>query len=151
MSGMVSSQLIINSVVTGSIYVLIAIGLTMIYRVLKFANFSHAELVTSGAYMAYLINVSLGLHLFYGLIAAFLFTGLLGVATDRLVFRKLRAKGSDVISMMIASIGIGLVIRQSIQEAWGPQLKWYEFEVRTYELLNGAITELQIYIVMTSI
>jgi len=42
------SQIIINSVVTGSIYVLMAIGLTIIYKVLKFANFSHAELVTFG-------------------------------------------------------------------------------------------------------
>ncbi len=147
----INPQLIINSVVTGSIYVLIAIGLTMIYRVLKFANFSHAELVTFGAYVAYIINVTLGQSLFYGLIAAFILTGLLGIATDRLVFKKLREKGSDVISMMIASIGIGLVVRQSIQEAWGPQIRWYDIEVRTYEILGGAITELQLYIIAISI
>ena len=80
------SQVIINSVITGSIYVLVAIGLTMIYRVLKFANFSHAELVTFGAYMSYIVNVSMGLSIFYGLVAAFLLTGILGIATDRLVF-----------------------------------------------------------------
>jgi neutral amino acid transport system permease protein len=109
-----SSQIIINSLITGSIYVLIAIGLTMVYKVLKFANFSHAELVTFGAYMAYIINVTLGMNIINGLIIAFLLTGLLGIITDRLVFKKLRNKGSDVISMMIASIGIGLVVRQSI-------------------------------------
>ena len=145
------AQIIINSAVTGSIYVLIAIGLTMIYRVLRFANFSHAELVTFGAYMAYVINASLGMNLFYGLIAAFLLTGMLGIATDRLVFKKLRNKGSDVISMMVASIGIGLVVRQSIQEAWGPQIRWYELKVRTFELFGGTITELQVYIIASSI
>ncbi|VVB95230.1 Branched-chain amino acid transport system / permease component [uncultured archaeon] len=129
---------------------MIAIGLTMIYRVLKFANFSHAELVTFGAYTAYIINVSLGLNLFYGLVAAFFLTGLLGIASDRLVFKKLRSKGSSVISMMIASIGIGLVVRQSIQEAWGPQIRWFEFESKTYELLGGSITELHIYIIAIS-
>ncbi len=147
----INPQLIINSVVTGSIYVLIAIGLTMIYRVLKFANFSHAELVTFGAYMAYNINVFFGRSLFYGLIAAFILTGMLGIATDRLVFKKLREKGSDAISMMIASIGIGLVVRQSIQEAWGPQIRWYDVVVRTYDILGGAITELQVYIIAISI
>lgn len=146
----VSTQIIINSLVTGSIYVLIAIGLTMVYKVLKFANFSHAELVTFGAYMAYLINVSFGENLFYGLIIAFILTGCLGIATDRLVFLKLRNKGSDVISMMIASIGIGLIVRQSIQEVWGPQLKWYEFEGNTYHILGGSMTELQIYIILSS-
>ena len=146
----VSTQIIINSLVTGSIYVLIAIGLTMIYKVLKFANFSHAELVTFGAYMAYIINVSFGEKLIYGLIFAFFLTGMLAIAADRLVFRKLRKKGSDVISMMIASIGIGFVLRQSIQEIWGPQLKWYDFEVTTYEIMGGSITELQIYILLSS-
>ncbi len=143
-------QILINSTVTGSIYVMIAIGLTMIYRVLKFANFSHAELVTFGAYAAYIVNVSLGLSLFYGLVVAFLLTGLLGIVSDRLVFKKLRSKGSSVISMMIASIGIGLVVRQSIQEVWGPQIRWFEFESKTYELFGGSITELHIYIIAIS-
>ncbi|HWQ96458.1 MAG TPA: branched-chain amino acid ABC transporter permease [Candidatus Methylomirabilis sp.] len=146
----VSSQIIINSMVTGSIYVLIAIGLTMVYKVLKFANFSHAELVTSGAYVAYIINVSLGWGLIYGLIIAFLITGLLGIAADRLIFLKLRNKRSDVISMMIASIGFGLVIRHLIQQVWGPQLRWYKFEGKTYDLSGGSITELQIYIIISS-
>jgi branched-subunit amino acid ABC-type transport system permease component len=144
------SQIIINSVVTGSIYVLMAIGLTIIYKVLKFANFSHAELVTFGGYMAYIINVYLDMNIIYGLIIAFLLTGFLGIITDRLVFIKLRNKGSDVISMMIASIGIGLVVRQSIQEAWGPQLRWYRFEDTTYDVLGGSITGLQIYILLIS-
>ncbi|CAG1000183.1 MAG: branched-chain amino acid ABC transporter permease [Candidatus Methanoperedens sp.] len=147
----VSSQIIINSMVTGSIYVLIAIGLTMVYKVFKFANFSHAELVTFGAYMAYIINVSLGENIIYGLIIAFLLTGFLAIATDRLVFFKLRNKGSDVISMMIASIGIGFVLRQSIQEVWSPQLRWYDFEGNTYDILGGSITELQTYIILSSI
>jgi branched-subunit amino acid ABC-type transport system permease component len=147
----VNPQLIINSVVTGSIYVLIAIGLTMVYRVLKFANFSHAELITFGAYMAYIVNVSLGMNLFYGVLAAFFLAGALGIATDMLVFRKLRNNGSNVISMMIASIGIGLVLRQSIQEKWGPNQIWYEFETRTFEISGGAITEMQVYIILISI
>lgn len=147
----VTPQLIINSVVTGSIYVLISIGLTMVYRVLKFANFSHAELVTFGAYMAYIVNVSLGMDIFYGALAAFFLTGAMGIATDRLVFKKLRNKGSNVISMMIASIGIGLILRQSIQEKWGPNQIWYDIETRTFDIFGGSITEMQVYIIFFSI
>lgn len=144
-------QIAINSIVTGSIYVLIAVGLTLIYKVLKFANFSHAELVTFGAYMAYIFNVSLNINLFYGIVAAFFLSGILGIASDVLVFKTLRNKGSDVISMMIASIGTGLVIRQSIQEVWGAQIVWYNLKTITYELLGAAITELQVYIIISSI
>ncbi len=147
----VNTQLIINSVVTGSIYVLIAIGLTMVYRVLKFANFSHAELVTFGAYMAYIFNISFGMNFIYGALAAFFLTGMLGIATDRLVFKKLRNNGSNVISMMIASIGIGLVLRQAIQEIWGPNQVWYDIETRTFEIFGGSVTEMQVYIILISI
>lgn len=144
-------QIIINSVITGSIYALIAIGLTMTYRVLKFANFSHAELVTFGAYAAYMINVSQTRSIFYGIIGAFFLTGALGIILDTLVFKKLRKKESDVISMMIASIGIGLVVRQSIQEIWGPQIRWYDLNLQTYNLFGGWITNMQIYIIISSV
>ncbi len=147
---LVNPQLIINSVVTGSIYVLISIGLTMVYRVLRFANFSHAELVTFGAYAAFILNVSLGMNLFYGVVVAFLLTGVLGMATDRLVFKKLRNNGSNIISMMIASIGIGLVLRQTIQEIWGPNQVWYELKTQTYDVFGGAITDMQVYIIAIS-
>ena len=61
-------QILVNSVLTGSIYVLVAIGLTMIYRILGFANFAHAEFITFGAYIAYVTNVSIGLSLFWSFI-----------------------------------------------------------------------------------
>ena len=144
-------QVIINSIITGSIYALIAIGLTMVYRVLKFANFSHAELVTFGAYGAYIINVSYEMNLFYGAIVAFLLSGTLAIVADALVFKKLRTNDSDVISMMIASIGIGLVVRQSIQEIWSPQIRWYDTNVQVHQILGASITNIQVYIIASSI
>jgi len=122
-----------------------------VYRVLRFANFSHAELVTFGAYSAYMVNVSLGLDIAFGLIAAFILTGLLGIATDVLVFRRLRQKGSGTVSMMIASIGIGLVLRQSIQEIWGPDIRWYDLSVESYSVLGASVTDIEIAIVAVSI
>ncbi|MFQ6057198.1 MAG: branched-chain amino acid ABC transporter permease, partial [Methanosarcinales archaeon] len=144
-------QILINSVLTGSIYALIAIGLTMVYRILKFANFSHAELVTFGAYMAYVVNVTLGLSLFIGIVFAFFLTGILGIVSDLLVFKQLRKKGSDVISLMIASIGLGLVIRHIIQQIWGAQIIWYNYSAESHKFLTGRITDLQIYIIISSL
>ncbi len=112
-------QIAINSILTGSIYALIAIGLTLVYRILKFANFSHAEMVATGAYIGLILNNLVSRNILVSIAGGFFFAGLLGVALEFLVFRPLRKKGAERISLMVASIGAGLVIRHSIQQIWG--------------------------------
>ena len=65
-------QLLVDSILTGSILALGAIGLTLVYRVMKFPNFVHAEFMTFGAYSAYAANQYLGLGLFAGSISYFI-------------------------------------------------------------------------------
>ena len=52
-------QLIVNGIVMGSIIALAAIGLTMVYGVLNFANFSHADFLALGAHIAFVLNTVL--------------------------------------------------------------------------------------------
>ena len=145
-------QIIINSVVTGSVYALAAVGLTMVYGVLKFANFAHAEAITFGAYMAYVVNVTLGGSLLLGVVAAFVLTGLLGVISDTLVFRRLREKEATRTSIMIASIGLGLVVRHLIQGIWGPWVRWYDYrESSSLEILGGRITMIESLTILTAL
>ncbi len=49
-------QLLLNGVIAGSIYAMFAVGLTMVYGVFRFINFSHAELITYGAYLALMFS-----------------------------------------------------------------------------------------------
>ncbi len=145
-------QVIINSIITGSVYALAAIGLTMVYGVLKFANFAHAEAITFGAYMAYAVNAMVGGGLLLGVIVAFLLTGLFGIASDVLVFRRLREKNATRISLMIASIGLGLAIRHSIQGIWGPWVRWYSYaETSSFEIVGGRITSTESWIIVTAL
>ncbi len=144
------AQLIVNIAITGSLYLLMATGLTLVYRILKFANFAHAEFITFGAYVAYVLN-SLGLNIYYSAIFAFIATGLLGIVCDILVFRQLRARGSSFFAMMIASIGLGLIIRHVIQEIFGAKLLAYNISAKSYEFLGARITETQIAIILTSV
>ncbi|MFQ5979358.1 MAG: branched-chain amino acid ABC transporter permease [Candidatus Heimdallarchaeota archaeon] len=127
------SQVIANSIFTGSTYVLLAIGLTLVYRILKFANFAHAEFVTFGMYMAFLslavansIGLDIGKDLLWGLLVAFILTGLLGIASDKVVFGQLREREAGAMTIMISSIGVGLIIRHIIQEVWTSRAVWYE-------------------------
>jgi branched-subunit amino acid ABC-type transport system permease component len=143
-------QLIVDSLLTGGVYSLIAVGLTLLYRILKFPNFAHAEFVTLGAYVAFIFNVSLGMSLLVGGLAAFLTTGLVGVVAHRLIFRQLSTRGA--MPMMIASIGLGLVFRHSIQEVWGAKVNYYRIEAPAiYEFLGARATSLDLTVIGVSL
>src|SRR3989454_9036018 len=61
------ASVLVTGLVVGSVFVLGATGLSLLYGIKKFANFAHGELVTLGTYMAYIVNVGLGLNIALGL------------------------------------------------------------------------------------
>lgn len=56
------NQLLLNGIIAGSIYALVALGFTLIYRTVKFFHFAHGVVYTAGAYFAYTLAISLGFH-----------------------------------------------------------------------------------------
>jgi len=77
------AQILFNSAITGSLYLVGAVGLTLTYGLSKFPNFAHAEFITLGAFIGYLVAEQLGLGWPLALLVAFLFNGLLGVLCYR--------------------------------------------------------------------
>jgi branched-subunit amino acid ABC-type transport system permease component len=148
-------QIAVNSVLTGSVYALIAIGLTLVYRILKFANFSHAEMIATGAYLGLAINTHISDNILVSVAGGFLFAGLLGVASEFLVFRPLRRRGAERISLMVASIGLGLVIRHSIQHVWGSRFFNDTATTEIYTIRIGdahaTLTSLHVVMILASI
>ncbi len=112
-------------IVTASNLILASVGLTLTTRVRKFANFAHSEFLIIGIYVAITIREqTAGKDVFYEwiffeLIIAFIITGIIGVLTEVLVFGPLVKRNATPLSLMVASIGIGMVIRQTIQEIYG--------------------------------
>lgn len=109
-----------------AVYLSIAVGLTLTYKVQRFANFAQAEMMLVGAYVALtlmwadrffpisdapqdgILNWEL---LIWAVIFAFVITGLVGLIIDRLVYKRLRIKLAAPQVMMIASLGVAMVIR----------------------------------------
>lgn len=110
-------QLFYYSLVYGAVMALGAIGVSLIFGILRFANFSHGALMTVGAYLAYALVGGLGWPIWAAVVPAALATGLLAVALDRLFYRRLR-RTSPVI-LLIASFGVGLMLRALVQIIFG--------------------------------
>lgn len=137
-------QNLVDGILVGSILSLGAIGLTMVMHMLRFANFSHAELLSIGAYAALVFDslfsallpaiavkiapLSMTWALVLALLASMALTGASAVAIDRLVFRRVRAKG-DELSMVFASFGVALIVRSAIGLAFGLHTQLYSRDI----------------------
>lgn len=134
-------QAIADGLLTGGILALGAIGYSLSARILKFANFAHAELLTAGAYLALTVvtmigpgqslgPLSFGLPLMVATVAAGLATGLLAIVVDRLVFSRLRARRAASLTLVFASFGVALVLRNLVLLVWGPDAHYYGQELQ---------------------
>jgi branched-subunit amino acid ABC-type transport system permease component len=112
------SQVLFNSVITGSLYLIGAVGLTLTYGLSKFPNFAHAEFITLGAFIGYSISVQLGLGLPLALLVAFLVSGIAGFLCYRVIFQPLAKRGASIIHLMVASIAMGFILRHTIGAIW---------------------------------
>lgn len=101
----------LNSIVLGSLYALMALGLTITFSVTRIANFAHAELITVGGYTTAVAVNFLGFSAFEALALSFVVSALLGLAMDELAFKPLYRRGTSTLFLLVASIGVGLVVR----------------------------------------
>ena len=114
---------LIPGLTLGSIYALGAIGVSMIFGILRFAHFAHGDLMTFGAYVALSVVAVSGVSAFAALpIAAVAAIGL-ALLTDRLFYRPLRHLPTIV--TVIAAFGVALMIRSVVQLFWGVQIESY--------------------------
>jgi branched-subunit amino acid ABC-type transport system permease component len=128
-------QLLANGLVTGSIIAIAAIGLSLVYGILKIVNFAHGEYLTFGAYMAFVVNVTLGGPMVAAVLFAMAATALLGIGLEFILWRPMRARGAGIMSLFIVAIGLALVIRHVIFLVWGASPQKYDVDVfQVYDL-----------------
>lgn len=123
------AQTALNGLALGSVYALGAVGLTLVYGILKLVNFAHGEFLTFGAYMAFLVNVTWGLPLVFGILFAVAATALIGVLFERGMWAPMRSRGAGMLQLLIMSIGLALVIRNVIQWFWGTEVRTLDVNV----------------------
>jgi branched-chain amino acid transport system permease protein len=118
MTGIVLQQGI-NGIVIGSLYVLVALGLTLIYGVLVQINFAHADIVTLGAFTAYAVTHFLGQSYFAGIAVALAVGAVLGWLVNATIFSPLRDRGNELLPL-IATIGVSIMLQNAMLALLGP-------------------------------
>jgi branched-chain amino acid transport system permease protein len=115
----VALQQTINGVVFGSLYVLVALGLTLIYGVLVQINFAHADVVTIGAFAAYFFTFAFGGNYLISIGVALMVGAALGWVVNVAIFAPLRERGSELLPL-IATIGVSILLQNAMLLWFGP-------------------------------
>lgn len=131
-------QLFYYALVYGAVMALGAIGVSLVFGILRFANFSHGDLMTTGAYLALALVGWLGWPWWAALIPAAIGTGLIAILMDKLFYKRLRRTSSPVI-LLIASFGSGLILRALVQIIFGPSNQVYESGISIPFRVEGVV------------
>lgn len=145
-------QLVINSVIAGAIYTLIALGFNLICRVTRFFNLAHGVYATVSGYAIFFLYKSMGADLYLSIAAGILIAGFIGFLSDKLLFLPLRKRNASSAIMLVASLGLFTAIQELIPILFNSQYKGLRdpFKTKTYEILGGVISEIHITIIITA-
>jgi branched-chain amino acid transport system permease protein len=153
------TQQLINGLVLGSIYALVALGYTMVYGILELINFAHGEvtmfgamicLAVIGAFMADGAGINGLAIVALGLLAAIAVCVALGFLIERVAYRPLRR--APRLAALITAIGMSIVLQNLAMLIWGKQYISFPplLPLERYEIGGAVITNLQIFIVLLS-
>lgn len=123
------AQLIVNGLVTGSIIALGAVGVSLVFGILRIINFAHGEYLMVGAYAALFANVTLQTGMVVATLVAVAATIVLSVGLELACWRPLRRRGAGTFSLFIVAIGLALILRNVIYLVAGADPSQYRFDV----------------------
>lgn len=152
-------QQLINGLVLGSIYALVALGYTMVYGILELINFAHGEVTMIGAMVALAVSGAIAgsgpdlpglLVVLAGVMVAIPACMALGYSIEKVAYRPLRR--APRLAPLITAIGVSIVLQNAAMLIWGRQYVSFPVLIAQdrHEILGAHITDLQIFIVLLS-
>jgi neutral amino acid transport system permease protein len=145
------AQLFANGLVTGSVIAIAAVGVSIVYGILRLVNFAYGDFMAFGALAAYAFNGPLGLSLVVSTILAMGATAVLSLVLDLALWQPLRRRRAGFMSLFLASIGLALVLRQALLLAYGPQPQQYRVDPYKVHVLGSVrLSQAQFITVLTA-
>lgn len=116
MEGSVLIRCIIEGLMTGMLYILVAIGLTLVFSIMDIVNFAHGEFYMLGGFISYVLFGQFHFNYFLTILIALIAVGLFSVLVERLVFKPFRGQ---ILPAFIISLGLIWIFRESIRFIFG--------------------------------
>jgi len=144
-------QQLVNGLILGSVYALLALGYTMVYGIIKLINFAHGDIYMVGAFMGYFLLNSWKVNFFVALLLAMVGTAILGVVIEYLAYRPLRH--STRIAALITAIGVSFLLEYGMVFFVGANTRSFPQVIKTVRYNFGpiSISNIQLMILGVSV
>jgi branched-chain amino acid transport system permease protein len=140
-------QIIANGLVRGGVYILVALGLTLVMSIMNIVNFAHGQFYMLGAFVVYYLTTALHLNFATSIAGAMLIVGVFGMIVERLTFRKVRG---DLLQGLIIAIGLSMLFESGASLLFGPDEKGVASPMPGTANLLGAIVSFDKLVLMVS-
>lgn len=146
-------QLLLNSFIAAAIYTLVAVSFTLVFSVTKFFNLAHGTVVLVGAYITFYLTQTLGWSLLPGVAVGVLGAALVGYILNVFVFRPLLRRKASSLILLVASLGVLTVLQAVLAILFTSQFQSLSHSIlqQTYTIAGGAITEIQVIMLVTGV
>jgi branched-chain amino acid transport system permease protein len=146
-------QLILNSIIAGTVYTLIALGFNLIYGATKFFNLAHGIMAAIGGYAVFYFVKTLGLDMYVAIILGVALSGLAGFGLDKLIYLPLRRRKASNMVLFVSSLGVMTAMQAVIAILFSSRFKTLSQNVGTQKLFTifgGVITQTQLVILLAA-
>jgi len=131
-------QAIVSGILSGGVYALIAVGLTLVFGVMNIVNFAHGSFLMLGMYISYWLFALLGLHPYISMFASLLVLFFLGMAFQRYLIEYVHAMGDQ--SVLLLTFGISMFLENLAVFLWTPdyrsiQVNWFSGTTFVYDIM----------------
>lgn len=149
---MIFFQLLINGLIAGAIYALVASGFSLIYSTNKFVHFAHGGVIALAAYFSYWLLSEIGLNFYIAVLLAVLLSAFLGYLVNRFFYKPFRVKKASASILLVSSIALLILSESIVLLLFGADVKTIDFIKNNFgiEIGGAIITPLQIIIVSAS-
>lgn len=147
-------QLVLNSIIAGSIYALLALGFNLIYGATKFFNLAHGVMAAVGGYTAlFLLQKDPNLNLWLVVLIAVIVAGLAGLALEKLIYLPLRKRKASNMILLVASLGAFTAIQAFLAILFTSQFQILSNfgSQNIFQIFSGTITQTQVTIFVSGI
>ncbi|MCT8387220.1 branched-chain amino acid ABC transporter permease [Leuconostoc lactis] len=144
-------QQLLNGVILGSVYALLALGYTMVYGIIKLINFAHGDVYMLGAYFGYFFIKIWHLNFFVALILSMIVSAGVGVLIELVAYRPLRH--SPRIAVLISALGVSFLLENGMSYVFGSDKRAFPQAIATVQYHVGQlqISNIQLLIIGTAV
>jgi neutral amino acid transport system permease protein len=142
-------QYLFNGLVVGSIFAIAAVGISLLYSVLRLVNFAAGDFLTLGAFITYFLSVTLELNFYFSIIISMLAGMGISWVLELVLWRNLRKNKAGTLALFLVATGVALMLRPIIQFLFGTQTRKFNVDIlKTYDFLGARIAQTQLLVLI---